>query len=354
MGTNTEKIRISFYDTKAYDRTGFDRENEKYGFEMAYFEERLNPHTAVFAKGSQVVCAFVNDDLCEDTLKVLVDEGVKLVALRCAGYNNVDFRYAYGKIHVVRVPAYSPYAVAEHAAALLLTLNRKLHRAHNRTREFNFNLVGLTGMDLHGKTAGVIGTGKIGRCFVDICKGFGMRVLAFDPFPIKDYDAVEYVGLDRLLAESDVISLHCPLTKDNYHLINKEAIAKMKAGVFLINTSRGALLDSDDLLDGLLTRKIGAAGLDVYEEEGDMFYEDKSNEIITDAVLSRLLALPNVLITSHQAFLTSEALHNIAETTLQNVADFFAGRKLENEVCYMCLPGANASNCPRRQQGKCF
>ena len=351
MISGNSAIRISFYDTKAYDRAGFDRENEKYGYEIIYFEERLNPRTAAFAAGSQVVCAFVNDDVGEETIKVLEAEGVKLVALRCAGYNNVDFRYAYGRLHVVRVPAYSPYAVAEHAASLLMTLNRHLHRAHNRTREFNFNLVGLTGMDLHGKTAGVIGTGKIGRCFIAICRGLGMDVLAYDPFPVDGLDA-RYVGLDELLSKSDVISLHCPLTKDNYHLINSDTIAKMKHGVFLINTSRGALLDSNALLEGLLTRKIGAAGLDVYEEEAEMFYEDKSNEIIVDAVLARLVTLPNVLITSHQAFLTNEALSNIAETTLANINEFVQGECLTNEICYKCMP--DSGNCNRSKTGKCF
>ncbi|WP_130837787.1 2-hydroxyacid dehydrogenase [Lachnoclostridium sp. Marseille-P6806] len=344
-------MRIAFYDTKAYDKEYFDRENSRHGYEIVYHEEKLNPKTAVFARGAEAVCAFVNDDLGEKTLRALVENGVQLVALRCAGYNNVDFRYAYNRIHVVRVPAYSPYAVAEHAAALLLTLNRHLNRAYNRTRDFNFSLVGLTGFDLHGKTAGVIGTGKIGRCFIDIMKGFGMNVLAYDPYPAKNSD-LHYVGLDELLAESDVISIHCPLTKDNYHLINAETIAKMKPGVYLVNTSRGGLIDSEALLDGLLSGRIGGAGLDVYEEEADMFYEDNSGKIIADDVLARLLSLPNVLLTSHQAFLTRDALENIAGTTLGNIDDFFAGRALANEVCYKCdqEPGA----CTHEKNGRCF
>ncbi|MDD2981053.1 MAG: 2-hydroxyacid dehydrogenase, partial [Hespellia sp.] len=304
--------RISFYDAKSYDKEFFDKENEKYGYEIEYHEEKLNSKTAVFAQDSDAVCAFVNDNLNQKTIKKLVDAGIGLIAMRCAGYNNVDFKEAYGKIHVLRVPAYSPYAVAEHAVGLLMTLNRKLHKAYNRTREFNFSLSGLTGFDLHGKTVGVIGTGKIGRCFINICKGFGMRVIAFDPYPAKDVD-FEYVALEELLAQSDVISLHCPLSKDNYHIIDQAAIEQMKEGVVILNTSRGALIDSEALLQGLLCGKVGAAGLDVYEEEADMFYEDNSNQIILDEVLSRFVSLPNVLITSHQAFLTKEALENIAE-----------------------------------------
>ena len=344
-------MKIAFYDTKAYDKEYFDAENERHGYEIEYHEERLSPKTAVFAKGADAVCAFVNDDLGQETLKVLEGLGVQLVALRCAGYNNVDFRYAYGRIHVVRVPAYSPYAVAEHAAALLMTLNRHLNRAYNRTRDFNFSLVGLTGFDLHGKTAGVIGTGKIGRCFINIMQGFGMDVLAYDPYPAKD-SGLHYVSLEELLAKSDVISIHCPLTRDNYHLINEQTIGLMKKGVYLINTSRGGLIDSEALLKGLLGGQIGAAGLDVYEEEADMFYEDNSGRIISDDVLARLLSLPNVLLTSHQAFLTRDALQNIAATTLSNVDDFFAERELRNEVCYQC--SQNPSACTHEQAGRCF
>jgi D-lactate dehydrogenase len=344
-------VKIAFYDAKPYDKEYFDRENSRYGYDIVYHEERLNPKTAVFAKGSDAVCAFVNDDLGEETLKALIGEGVKLIALRCAGYNNVDFGYAYGKIHVVRVPAYSPYAVAEHAAALLQTLNRHLHKAYNRTRDFNFSLQGLTGFDLHGRTAGVIGTGKIGRCFMNIMKGYGMDVIAYDPYPAKDSD-IAYVSLEELLRRSDIISLHCPLTKENYHLINAAAIAQMKDGVYLINTSRGGLIDSEALLKGLLDGKIGAAGLDVYEEEADMFYEDNSSEIIRDDVLARLLSLPNVLLTSHQAFLTKDALEKIAETTLGNVKDFFSDAPLANEVCYKC--SQNPAACSHAQNGRCF
>lgn len=325
--------KISVYDTKSYDKEFFDLENEKYGYEMIYHEEKLNPKTAAFAQGSDVVCAFVNDDIGKETLQVLEKEGIQLLAMRCAGYNNVDFKEADGKIHVVRVPAYSPYAVAEHAIGLLMTLNRKFHKAYIRTRDFNFSLQGLIGFDLHDKTVGVIGTGKIGRCFIDICKGFGMKVLAYDPYPIKEPD-FEYVSLEELYEKADVISLHCPLSKDNYHMISEKAIKQMKRGVVIINTSRGALIDSEALLEGLLSGKIGATGLDVYEEEADMFYEDNSNRIIQDGILSRLLSLPNVMVTSHQAFLTREALQNIAETTFSNIKSFFAGEELVNEVCY--------------------
>lgn len=348
-----QNIRISFYDAKPYDVENFNRENRKYGFTITYHEEHLNAKTAVFCKGSRIVCAFVNDDLSEETLKILYEEGVELVALRCAGYNNVDFRYAFGKIHVVRVPAYSPYAVAEHAMALLMTLNRHLHRAYSRTRDFNFSLVGLTGMDLHGKTVGVIGTGKIGRCFIDICRGLGMKVLAYDPYPAEIPD-VTYTDLSTLLSSSDVISLHCPLTEENYHLINEKTIKEMKDGVLIINTSRGALIDSKALLDALIERKIGAAGLDVYEEEAEMFYEDKSNEIMNDAVMARLMSLPNVLLTSHQAFLTREALQNIAETTLNNILDYLEEKPLVNEICYKCTGSKNKDNCNHTQNGRCF
>lgn len=346
-------LTVSFYDAKSYDRESFDRANLTHGFRLVYHEEKLNPKTAAFAAGSDAVCAFVNDDIGEDTLKVLSENGIRLVALRCAGYNNVDFRYAFGKVHVVRVPAYSPYAVAEHAAALLFTLNRHLHKAYNRTRDFNFSLAGLTGTDLHGKTAGVIGTGKIGRCFIDILKGLGMNILAYDPYP-AEIPGVRYTDLPELLSSSDVISLHCPLTRENAHLINDETVAMMKNGVLLINTSRGALIDSRALLSGLLSKKIGGAGLDVYEEEAEFFYEDFSGEIVDDAVLSRLLALPNVLLTSHQAFLTREALQNIAETTLENLRAYAEGEALVNEVCYKCPMNGSGEACLHDTKGRCF
>lgn len=323
--------KIYFYDAKAYDRISFGAENEKHGYEIIFLEVRLTKRSALIAQDAEVVCAFVNDDLSKETLEILQRQGVKLLAMRCAGYNNVDLQYANGRMKVVRVPAYSPYAVAEHAMALLMTLNRKTHKAYNRVRENNFSLVGLTGFDLHGKTIGVIGTGKIGRVFIDICKGFGTRVIAYDPYPIENA-GIDYVSLDTIFEESDVISLHCPLTKESKHLINQETIQKCKKGVFLLNTSRGALIHSEALLDGIKSGQIGAAALDVYEEEADVFYEDNSDHILQDDVLARLLTMPNVLVTSHQAFLTKEALENIAETTLNNIDEYFAGEKLTNEV----------------------
>lgn len=342
--------KICFFDTKPYDKTYFDLLKEKYGIEIEYFEPKLGAKTAFMAKGFEVVVAFVNDSIDAKTIKVLHENGTRLIAMRCAGYNNVDFKEAYGKIHVVRVPAYSPYAVAEHAMALLQTLNRKIHRAYIRTRDFNFSLSGLTGFDLHGKTMGVIGTGKIGRIFVDICLGYGMKVLAYDPFPIKD-SGIQYVTFEELCCESDVISLHCPLTKDTFHMINHDTIERMKDGVYLINTSRGALVNSEDLLEALKAEKIGGAGLDVYEEETELFYEDMSYAIIKDDILARIISMPNVIVTSHQAFLTKEAMYNIAETTLSNCREYFENKALSNEVCYQCSRG---EACPKEENKNCF
>ena len=305
----------------------------------------------MLSKGCDCVCAFVNDELDKDTLEVIYNLGIRLIAMRCAGYNNIDFQYAFEKIHVLRVPAYSPYAVAEHAMGMLLMLNRKLHKAYIRTRDFNFSLHGLVGFDLHGKTIGIVGTGKIGRTFIDVCSGFGMNMLMYDPYPVKDSN-YHYVSFEEICKESDIISLHCPLAKDSYHIINQEAIDKMKEGVFLINTSRGALIDSEALLNGLKSGKIGAAGLDVYEEESDIFFEDFSDKIIQDDILARLVSLPNVLVTSHQAFLTNEALQNIATTTLNNIKEFFEEGKAENEVCYHC--SKEATNCQHRLNKPCF
>lgn len=323
-------INISFYDAKPYDREYFDKLNEKYGFNIEYFETKLNPHTAALAENSQAVCAFVNDDLSAPVIDRLCKCGVKLIAMRCAGYNNVDLKFADGKIPVVRVPAYSPYAVAEHAMALLLTLVRRTHKAFLRTRDFNFSLNGLTGFDLYGKTVGVIGTGRIGEAFIDICRGFGMKILAYDI--VKNNPDAEYVELDEIFKRSDIISLHCPLNVATNHIINKNSVEKMKKGVFIINTSRGALIDSEALLDGLLNEKIGGACLDVYEEEVDLFYEDNSQKIIRDDILLKLICLPNVIVTSHQGFLTREALDNIASTTLENISQFFNSNKLQNKV----------------------
>ena len=323
-------ITISFYDTKPYDKKYFNIINEQYGFTINYFETKLSARTAKLAEGSDAVCAFVNDDVSAPTIDALHKLGIKIIAMRCAGYNNVDIRYAQDKIPVVRVPAYSPHAVAEHAMALLLTLNRRIHKAFLRTRDFNFSLNGLTGFDLYGKTVGVVGTGKIGSAFIDICRGFGMKVLAYDVFP--NIDGVEYVDMETLLKRSDLISLHCPLTPSTRHIINAKSIDKMKKGVFIVNTSRGALIDSEALLYGLLNEKLGGACLDVYEEESDLFYEDNSATIVKDDILSRLICLPNVIVTSHQGFLTGEALTNIASTTLENISEFFADGSLDNQI----------------------
>lgn len=326
-------IKLAFFDAKPYDKEGFDKYAADYGVEIKYFEARLNLDTVGLADGFDAVCVFVNDLISAPIVDRLCEMGVKMAALRCAGFNNVDCRAAKGRLAVARVPAYSPYAVAEHAMALLLTLTRRTHKAYIRTRDFNFSLAGLTGFDLHGKTVGVIGTGRIGRVFIDICRGFGMRVVAYDLFPSE---GIDYTDLDTLLAESDVISLHCPLTAETNHIIDATAIKKMKNGAYLINTSRGALINAEDLLDGIKSGKIGGACLDVYEEEAEFFFEDNSNAIMPDDVLARLLSMPNVLISSHQAFLTREALNNIALTTLQNLYDFFVKREESNAVCGGC------------------
>ena len=294
---------------------------------------------------------FVNDTVNAAVIDRLCEMDVKVVALRCAGFNNVDMKYAFGRIHVLRVPAYSPYAVAEHAIAMLLTSIRRIHKAYIRTRDFNFSLAGMTGFDLHGKTVGVIGTGRIGRVFIDICRGFGMKVLAYDKFEapgLDNGDTIRYVSLDTLFDQSDIISLHCPLTEDTYHIINGEALEKCKRGVVIINTSRGALVDAEALLSGIKSRKVGAACLDVYEEESDFFFEDFSGHILEDDILARLISMPNVIVTSHQAFLTVEALSAIAETTVNNLVGFFETNQCPNELCYRC---GSAEDC---KTGKCF
>ena len=344
-------IRIAFFDTKEYDKESFEKVAAARDVEVKYLETKLSEHTAELARGCDAVCVFVNDTVNAAVIDKLYECGVKMIALRCAGYNNVDLQRAYGKIHVVHVPAYSPYAVAEHAAALLLTSIRRIHKAYNRTRDFNFSLNGLTGFDLHGKTAGIIGTGKIGRIFSDICRGFGMHVIAYDRFPAKD-SGIEYVTLDELLERSDIISLHCPLTEETKHLINAAAIDKMKKGVVILNTSRGALIDTEALLLGIKARKVGAACLDVYEEEADIFFEDRSGHILNDELLSRLISMPNVIVTSHQAFLTQEALHNIAETTMNNIQSYFENDSLlDNELCYRC---GNIEQCKKARKERCF
>lgn len=346
--------KIAFFGAKSYDREAFDAANNG-RYELRYFRTRLAPTSLPLADDCDAVCAFVNDTVDKEVVEGLKKRGIELIAMRCAGYNNVDFKAAYDEgVTVVRVPAYSPYAVAEHAAALLLTLNRHLHKAAARTRDYNFSLNGLTGFDLHGKTAGIIGAGKIGRIFGDIMKGFGMKVLAFDHYPIEG-NGFEYCDMDRIFKEADVISLHCPLTSDNHHLVNSEKLAMMKKNAILINTSRGGLIDSDALLDALREGQIGGAGLDVYEEEGEWFYDDHSESIKQNKNLSLLVSMPNVIITSHQAFLTHEALSNIANTTLNNLDAFFSGAELENEVCYCCRDGKTVMppNCPKRTTGKC-
>ncbi|MGD9909711.1 MAG: 2-hydroxyacid dehydrogenase [Candidatus Izemoplasmatales bacterium] len=342
---------IAFFDTKPYDKTYFNEYNKNY--KIKYFESKLHENSYTLAKGADVVCAFVNDTLSETVIQGLYELGVKVIAMRSSGYNNVDVKSAYGKITIVRVPAYSPNAVAELAMTLLLTINRKVHRAYNRTRDFNFSLAGLVGFDMVGKTVGVIGTGRIGQVFIQIARGFGMNVIAYDPFPNQNLD-VKYASLDDLFKQSDIISLHCPLTEDTKHIINEKSIQLMKNGVVIINTSRGGLIESNSLLKGLKEGKIRAAGLDVYEEEADIFFEDNSNTIMQDDVLSLLVSLPNVIITSHQGFLTEEALSNIAETTLKNLDQYFGDELLENEICYLCKDGRAAYECRHHQKKRCF
>ena len=322
--------RIAFFDTKPYDKIWFDKFNDG-RYELVYFEGKLNRHTAGITSDFDGVCGFVNDDINRDVIDILVKNKVEILAMRSAGFSNVDLKAAKDRLPVVRVPKYSPYAVAEHAMGLLLTVNRKLARAVTRTRDFNFSIVGLMGIDLHGKTGGGIGTGTIGTVFMDICRGFGMKVVAYDPNP-TDVSNINYVSLKELLKISDVISLHCPLTDSSYHILDENAFNGMKKGVFIINTSRGALIDSPALLDALNSEKVRGAALDVYEEETDLFFEDKSGTIIKDDTLSLLISNPNVVLTSHQAFLTEEALEAIAKVTLSNLDDFFAGKPLKNEV----------------------
>ena len=343
-------MKVAFFDTKDYDRPSFERYGKESGVEFRFFETKLNADTAGLAEGCDAVCVFVNDGVDANVIDKLCGYGVKLIALRCAGYNNVDVEHAFGKIHVVHVPAYSPYAVAEHTMALLLTSVRRIHKAYNRTKDFNFSLNGLTGFDLHGKTVGVIGTGKIGRVFIDICRGFGMRVIAYDKFPAEN-SGIEYVELEELFRKSDVISLHCPLTDETYHVIDGAAMDKMKKGVIILNTSRGALIDAEALLEKIKERKVGAACLDVYEEEANVFFRDFSGHIINDDLLARLITMPNVIVTSHQAFLTEEALDNIAETTVKNVLSFFNNGVCDNELCYRC---GRVEQCKKERNKKCF
>ncbi len=348
-------MKIAFFDAKPYDKPSFDKYSAEAGVTIKYFETKLNEDTVDLAHGFDGVCVFVNDTVNAAVIDRLYGMGVKVIALRCAGFNNVDLKHAFGKLHVFRVPAYSPYAVAEHTMALLLTSVRRIHKAYIRTRDYNFSLAGMTGFDLHGKTVGVIGTGRIGRVFIDICRGFGMKVLAYDKFPASDLDngdTVRYVSLDELFRQSDIISLHCPLTEETYHIIDESSLEKCRRGVVLLNTSRGALVDAEALLAGIKSRKVGAACLDVYEEEADFFFEDYSGHILDDDTLARLISMPNVIVSSHQAFLTEEALDNIAAATIANITGYFeTGERTGGCPNELCWRGGSAEDC---KSGKCF
>lgn len=337
MANEAPLTRIAFYSTKPYDVETFNAVKEKLGslVELDFLDVHLTKRSASLAQGHDAVCAFVNDTLNAEVLQILAQHGIRLILMRCAGFNNVDMTTAKQLgIRVLRVPAYSPYAVAEHALALIMTLNRKTHKAFNRVRDNNFLLDGLVGFDVHGKTVGVVGTGKIGEIFAGIMKGLGCELLAYDPYPNDAVKAMgaKYVSFEELLQGSDIISLHCPLMPATHHLINCQAISQMKAGAMLINTSRGGLVETQAVIHGLKTGRIGAMGLDVYEEEGDLFFEDLSTSVVQDDVFSRLLTFPNVLITGHQAFLTKEALVNIATTTLENVHAVTQQIETKNEV----------------------
>lgn len=335
MPESSPPPHVAVFSTKPWVMKAFNEINARRALDLQYFESRLYGKTAPLTNGFDAVCVFVNDVVDRDVLTILQEEGVKLVALRCAGFNNVDLDAAEEKgIGVVRVPAYSPYAVAEHALGLMLALNRKLHRAHSRVRDGNFSLDGLLGFDLHGKTIGVIGTGKIGRIFIDLLKGFDCRILAHDKYPNQELQdrGIEYVDLQDLYHDSDVVNLHCPLNHETYHIINEYAIQAMKPGVMIINTSRGPLIDTGAVIDGLKSGKVGYLGLDVYEEEEALFFEDLSETVIQDDQFVRLQTFPNVLITAHQAFFTKEAVHNIAETTFQNIRQYLSSGESEHQV----------------------
>ena len=332
-------MRVAVFSTKPYDRLFLAKANQeiggKYCHELSFFPTRLDAQTFALAQGFEAVCAFVNDVLDRPTLQGLDRQGVKLIAMRCAGYNNVDLETAKELgLTIVRVPAYSPYAVAEHAVALILTLNRKIHKSYYRVREGNFSLNGLLGFDLHNRVVGIVGTGQIGRITGQILHGFGCQILAYDPYPDREFGDryANYVDLQDLLTVSDIISLHCPLTADNYHLIDDNAISLMKSGVMLINTSRGGLIDTQAVIKGLKSSQIGYLALDVYEREADLFFEDLSGEIIQDDLFERLLTFPNVIITGHQSFFTQEALNNIAETTLANITSFSQEGTCTNQI----------------------
>lgn len=339
-------MKIAFFDTKKYDIESFSKYDSDNEFK--YYDTRLTKDTVYLAKGYEAVCVFVNDVVDKEVIDKLYEYGVELVLLRCAGYNNVDLTYAKGKVHVFRVPAYSPYAVAEHTMALLLTLVRKTHKAYIRTRNFNFSLEGLEGFDLKGKTIGVIGTGKIGKAFISIANGFGMKVIAYDKYYTE---GIDYVSLETLYKESDIITLHCPLNEDTYHLIDSETINQMSKNPIIINTSRGGLINTDDLLIALKQGKLLGACLDVYEEESNIFYKDYSAEIMSDDTLTGLINMPNVIVTSHQAYLTKQALDNIASTTIENYNSYFDQGYGDNELCYGC---GKVDECMQNRKQRCF
>jgi len=346
-------LSIAFFDTKVYEVDFFEKEADKTGIKFKYFNNRLDADTVAMSREFDGICAFVNDDISEEVINSLSEYGISLVALRCSGYNNVDLTAAYNKIHVVRVPAYSPSSVAEHALALILTLNRKTHKAYYRTRDSNFSINGLLGFELKGKTIGIVGVGSIGKAFIKLISGFGMEIIAYDLRPDIEFGRrhnFKYVELNELFKCSDIISLHCPLTPENIYMINAKSIELMKDGVMLINTGRGKLINTKDLVEGLKTGRIGYAGLDVYEEETDYFFEDFSSSVITDDTLARLLTFSNVLITSHQGFFTKEALNEIATVTCNNITAFFRKNMLPNEICYRC----GNQECRHRKEGRCF
>ena len=330
-----EAKKVLFYDIKSYDKELFKKFGKDYNIEMKFLKGKLNEESADLTKGYEIVCAFANDTINKEVIDILAENGVKLLAMRCAGYNNISLKDIQGRFKVVRVPAYSPYSIAEYTMGMILALNRKIHKAYVRTREGNFSISGLMGFDLNEKTAGIIGAGKIAQILIKILKGFGMRVIAYDPYP--NYEKAkelrfEFVDLDTLYKESDIISLNCPLTKETQYIINRNSMSKMKDGVMIVNTGRGMLIDSADLIEALKDKKVGAAALDVYEEEAEYFFEDLSDKVIEDDILGRLLSFHNVLITSHQAYFTQEAVEAITKTTLDNIQDFIDGKELINEV----------------------
>lgn len=330
-----ETKKVLFYDIKSYDKELFKKFGKDYNIEMKFLKGKLNEESADLTKGYEIVCAFANDTINKEVIDILAENGVKLLAMRCAGYNNISLKDIQGRFKVVRVPAYSPYSIAEYTMGMILALNRKIHKAYVRTREGNFSISGLMGFDLNEKTAGIIGAGKIAQILIKILKGFGMRVIAYDPYP--NYEKAkelgfEFVDLDTLYKESDIISLNCPLTKETQYIINRNSMSKMKDGVMIVNTGRGMLIDSADLIEALKDKKVGAAALDVYEEEAEYFFEDLSDKVIEDDILGRLLSFHNVLITSHQAYFTQEAVEAITKTTLDNIQDFIDGKELINEV----------------------